>query len=306
MFNRVGLPVKYIMNYKHRGRGYYFREMIRPLIWSLVKRRNKEKDVIRIKRNNMTWILPVYDNTISANIYVHGHFNKTQVEQVVAFAKADQHLAPLFSKDRVLLDIGANYGTASLFFGKCGVFDRIQAIEPDPENYSILIENLKLNPTATEITPHNYAISNFNGHIEFKRSANNSGNHYVSLEPSGRESTPKVACVTLDDFLEENHLNPQDIGLIWIDIQGHEAHALANSKLLNQHPVPIYTEFWPYGLMKQKGLEQFANFTKQRYSRFIELETRSGKPMEMSIEHIDNLIKRVGTRGRSTDILLCP
>jgi len=305
-YSWVGLPVKYILDYKHRGRGYYLREMLRPFIWSSVRRGNKGKNFIRIRRNSMTWTLPAYDRTISASIFVHGHFNKTQVEQVINFAKADRHLAPLLSKDRVLLDIGANCGTASLFFAKHGVFDRIRAIEPDPENYTALKENLRLNPMASEITAHQCAISSFNGRIGFKRSVTNSGAHQVTFGQSDKDSALQVSCVTLDDFLKKNQLNPRDIGLIWIDIQGHEAHALAYSRLLKQHIVPVFTEFWPYGLMKQKGLENYIRFIRQRYSRFVELETRSGKPRETSTVHIDRLVRRIGTCGRSTDILLCP
>jgi len=254
----------------------------------------------------MKWALPVYDSAISASIYVHGHFNKTQVEQVIAFAMADKRLAPLLSKDRTLLDIGANYGTASLFFAKYGFFGNIRAIEPDPKNHTILKENLRLNPMASEITAHQCAISNFNGYIGFKQSLTNSGDCQVISGPSGRPPSLRVPCMTLDCFLRKEHLNTRDIGLIWIDIQGHEAHALANSSLLRRHPVPIFTEFCPCGLIKQDGLEHFVHFIKQSYSRFVELETHSGKPTETSTIHIDRLIRRLGHRGRLTNILLCP
>lgn len=306
LFNRACLPIKYMLNYKHRGRSFYLREMLRPFIWASVRQRNRGKKMIRVRRGRMNWSLPLYDSTISGSIYIHGHFNKEQVEQVTAFAEADRVLSPFFSKDRVLLDIGANYGTASLFFAQKRIFDRIHAIEPDPGNYAVLQENIGQNPTAAKITAHRLAISHVSGTAKFERSGNNSGDHCVRSGEKGKGGEIRVPCMTLDDFLEKEELKAKDIGLIWIDVQGHEAHALARSRALQQYPVPVFTEFWPYGLEKQGGLEDLLRFIRQNYSRFVELETRSGRPAESSVTEIEELARRLGTGGRATDILLCP
>lgn len=311
MFTAAALFIKLLLNYKGRGRGYYFREIIRPIVWFFVKRKHKDEKSITIKRNGITWILPMADDVISSSIFIHRQFNKSQVDKILWYAKSNDRLSGMISGDKTLIDIGANYGTASILFARRNMFNEIHAIEPDPDNYVVLLENIHANDLGAVVKTHNYALSDINGFIDFELSKENKGDHRVlpgtvnksiNLYKENERERIKVPCMKLDDFLYNNKLDIMKIGLIWVDVQGHEGHVFAQSEILKKNPVPIFAELWPYGLMRSGGLNLFVTFIKENYAYFIQLESKSPEPE--STRTIDNLVKKLGTRGRMTEILL--
>ena len=49
------------------------------------------------------------------------------------------------------------------------------------------------------------------------------------------------------------NLAPSEIGLVWIDVQGHEQlYCLAGATTLIEAGVPIVTEYWPYALARAR------------------------------------------------------
>jgi hypothetical protein len=59
-------------------------------------------------------------------------------------------------------------------------------------------------------------------------------------------------------------ISAAEIDLVWMDVQGHEAHVLAGATCLAG--VPVVTEFWPFGLRRAGALARFHELTAGRRS----------------------------------------
>lgn len=66
-----------------------------------------------------------------------------------------------FSKDDLMIDIGANVGLYSIYAAKAGA--RVLAFEPESQNYALLNRNLYLNGLADRVQCLNVAISDKDG-----------------------------------------------------------------------------------------------------------------------------------------------
>ena len=105
-------------------------------------------------------------------------------------------------------------------------------------------------------------------------SEDNHGDHRVRTESrdntqmvydESRRDVVDVSTIPLDELLSRNKIDVEQIGLVWIDTQGHEGYVLSAAKSLEQAKVPIVLEFWPYGLKRSGGfplLRQFLSKTR--------------------------------------------
>lgn len=135
----------------------------------------------------------------------------------------------LLSNRRRFIDIGANVGMYSYFFSR--KMATIEAFEPLKEITSRL---QKLDP----VTVHNVALSDQAGEVEFyiPRVRENLAFELASLEPRITDSEVRtVPVATLDSF------QFQDVDLIKIDVEGHEASVIrgAQETLTKNRPVLI-------------------------------------------------------------------
>ena len=84
----------------------------------------------------------------------------------------------------MVVDIRAGYGETALYFLKRGT-RRVIAVEPCPEVYGKVLENLRLNCVEGEVTPVNATLSSAHGSVSIKC-------------PSGKAT---VGTVTLGDII---------------------------------------------------------------------------------------------------------
>lgn len=168
--------------------------------------------------------------------------------------------------DTVFLDIGAHYGSYSLYAAK-GAGSKVIAIEPVNENFQLLNQNVKVNKLDNLITTHNLAISDENGEAEFNIPwASDSAGFY---EHPNAETirTQKVTIRKGDDLLDK-----AQVDLIKIDTEGHEISVLQGlQKTLARNPqAKLIIELNPECL-KRAGktvedlLQTIASFDKQIY-----------------------------------------
>ena len=254
------------------------------------------------------------DHVVGEAIRRVGHFEECHV------ALALQLLSQLgrLSGKAIFLDIGANIGTHTLFALQNG-FERAVCIEPDHANFKLLRINQILNEVDHRCTNFLVAASDEDGSVEFELSPTNFGDHRIRLSASAPQSeydeanrkTRKVETKRLDDLLRTNFISPDDIGLTWLDTQGHEAHVLMGAPSLLAAGVPIVAEFWPYGLTRSGGYSQFrdvvATSGRQIYDlrRYID----EGDSTILGVSELDALFDTLA-QGRElketthTDLLL--
>jgi FkbM family methyltransferase len=141
-----------------------------------------------------------------------------------------EHLAAHAPRGGVYVDVGANIGNHSVFFGRF-LADHVVAIEPDPDLVRLLERNLRTNDVAHWTTqavavgarPGLGRLSPRNGY------EGNAGAQQVV--PADGGPAPTVAIETIDGVLAE--LGPGtagDVRLLKLDIEGMELEALRGAR----------------------------------------------------------------------------
>ena len=135
-----------------------------------------------------------------------------------------QILKKLIKKGMSVFDIGANIGYYTLIFSRLvGKNGRVFSFEPDPENFRLLVKNIKVNKFKN-ITPVQKAVSNKNGKIILYLCQEHKGNHSIIENFAWKKIM--VESTTLDSFLRTG-IKPD---LIKMDIEGAEYLALLGMK----------------------------------------------------------------------------
>ncbi|MEM3084813.1 MAG: FkbM family methyltransferase [Nitrososphaerales archaeon] len=131
-------------------------------------------------------------------------------------------------RDDNFVNIGANVGKYVLLASKYIDKGRIIAVEPHPETFKVLVENVSLNELNVECI--NVAVSDREGFDKLYISANGSGRN--SLLSQGRtEKYIQVKITTLDSLVKALVLNKID--WLLIDVEG------AEDKVLTAAPIAL-------------------------------------------------------------------
>jgi FkbM family methyltransferase len=146
-------------------------------------------------------------------------------------------LYKLVKKNDLVLDIGTNFGTTLLQFAKIiGKNGFVYGFEPDPQNFSICQNNIKLN-NFSNIKVENLGVGSKEDKLMLiVDSENNRGMNRISIENKGKESyIVKIIC--LDDWIRSNNIN--QINLIKIDVEGFELEVLKGAEKTLKSIKPI-------------------------------------------------------------------
>lgn len=177
---------------------------------------------------------------IGRKIYRKGHFQRENVERLLNVLRQRALLQP----EKVLLELGGNIGTQTVYFALSKAFRHIVTVEPDPRNFNLLRTNIDQNSLAKQITAINVAAGESEGTLDFFMHRDNHGKS-SALRQSERDIEIKVAVKPVTAMLAETGIAPEDIGLIWMDIEGYEPVASRSMQPLLARRVLFYMEFSP-------------------------------------------------------------
>ncbi|MGI8493381.1 MAG: FkbM family methyltransferase, partial [Acidimicrobiales bacterium] len=122
------------------------------------------------------------------------------------------------------------------------------------------------------------------------------------FDEAGR-STVVVESKRLDDALETH---PADIGFIWVDSQGHEAHILDGAPRLLRHSIPWVIEYWPYGLARSGGLERLHDLIEEHFGPVVDVRESLRREKVVAVSKND-LVRAASVMGTDhTDLILLP
>jgi FkbM family methyltransferase len=146
----------------------------------------------------------------------------------------------------VAIDIGAHIGYHTLVAARqVGKSGKVFAFEPDPENYDLLVKNIKLN-SYNNVVAIKKAVSNKTEDTKlFQKS---SSTHSLFCGPVQMSSkSVAVQTVSLDDFFSTCPTSLESrIRLIKMDIEGAEMLALLGmSRLVKNRSLTIVSELIP-------------------------------------------------------------
>lgn len=271
---------------------------LRELLWYQVIRKFPEW-VFPISTRHGRLYINNKDQVISRELFLTGEFEYSKINTVLYLLKN----LSLLKSNGVLLDIGANIGTVCIPLIKENYFLSAFAFEPEPKNYKSLMKGIKNNKLNKRILPFNLALSNRNGELNLAVSEDNFGDHKIQVSTQGSAKTVKIQSTTLDHFLSSHQINPGNISLIWMDVQGHEKHVLEGcSDLLLNYSIPTVIEFWPHGLNNAKVKpEEFVQMIQKYFKFYYDLSDST-----LTKKSVTNLIELYNKYQdqKFTDLLL--
>ncbi|MCW3000030.1 MAG: FkbM family methyltransferase [Solirubrobacterales bacterium] len=220
-------------------------------------------------------------------------------------------------KDRVVLDVGGNIGTSSIYavrrYGAKGAI----AFEPAPANLRLLRLNLLENDVADAVNVIAAALSDVDGEVTLELSPENSGDHRVRTADAGaapgligeeRREVVTVQSRRLDTLVAEGQVDLADVGLIWMDVQGHEGHVLNGAHETMKQGIPVVLEYWAYGLERAGGRELLHKIIAENFSRIVDMGPPWSQepPTVLAAADVAQLAGRYTSHDVFADLLLLP
>jgi FkbM family methyltransferase len=219
------------------------------------------------------------DTVISSQLVQEGYWEFT--ESMV--------LLSLIRPGMTILDVGANLGYYSMLLARSlGSEGELQAFEPEPKNFFLLLANTLLlqqrEPICPRIQLHRKALSDQLGTQTLQLDPSNFGFHQLITETNLQTQTVSVETTTIDHLRESGQLT-RKIDLIKADIQGHELEMLqgAEKTISSDHPL-LALELEPYISGEAKCQELLSWLDDQGYSHFRLFHSEAKHPPKSIIE----------------------
>lgn len=135
------------------------------------------------------------------------------------------------------IDVGANIGYFALMASSwVGPQGRVLAVEPVPETFGLLAENIALNQ-ASNLTPINAACAAHPGRQGMVLDADSGRSH---LAPNGSGATI-VSVTTVDELVAEHRLERVDV--IMTDVEGADFQVIQGAReTIRQHRPAVWLE----------------------------------------------------------------
>lgn len=219
----------------------------------------------------------------------------------------------LFHPDKsCFLDLGANIGSTSIYALKGNYFHSAISIEASGLNYQFLTFNTQINQLTERLQALNYGLANFTGKGELVCNPDNCGDFRIqpakvtdNLFNEDNYGQELAEFITLDELKKRGILSPQKIGFVWIDCQGSEGLIFqGGQEFFQEISVPLYVEFWPYGINRLAGKKSYLSFIETFASRVWRL--LEGKFVEISSDFLDTFYQENLNTGEYIDILVIP
>jgi FkbM family methyltransferase len=145
------------------------------------------------------------------------------IDEIWAFRKYD-YFGYRVNPGDVVVDIGANIGTFSVYAaGLCGA-SRVLSFEPFPDSFRMLTRNVEQNQL-NMVTCVNQAVAGGCGLRSLRLNSMDSGSHSLILDSLGNRV--QVECCTLEDIFQRFSLTKIDY--LKMDCEGAEYEILENA-----------------------------------------------------------------------------
>lgn len=270
--------------------------------------------VAAVDTDGLRFFMSTRDRSLGRIVYMSGGYEPEMIAGVVE--RLNRELGPGYLDGRTVVDVGANIGTSIVpLLAHHGAAHGL-ALEPEPRNFRLLEVNVAANGLTGRIRSRQIAASDHAGSAELELSPTNSGDHRIRADAAAAKvddtygeagrNTISVPIRPLDDVMEHEAIAPTEIGLLWVDTQGHEGQVLAGADRLLSAGVPTCIEYWPYGLRRADGLDLLHRTVAKHFSRAIDLRaTASNSQVELAAADIEQLADSYPAE-RYTDLLLLP
>jgi FkbM family methyltransferase len=165
---------------------------------------------------------------IGTRVNYFGRYESTLLNIAIEFLKKNFPEA----LKKTAIDAGANIGNHSVFFAQ--VFKKVYSFEPVLKTFDILKINIRGRYNVEAI---NKGLSDSHRSERIAVSPANQGSARIATNSD--EFTETISLTTLDSFVEKNKIK---VGLLKIDVEGHELSVLRGAKsfLNDQKPIVMF------------------------------------------------------------------
>jgi FkbM family methyltransferase len=281
----------------------------RCALWSIWKRTRRELTVTTMQ--GVFSFRAGLHEAIGECLYCARHFDSDTLVRVMQLLKTID-VRPV-DGETTMLDVGANVGVIGIGFINGGLAQRAVAIEVEPSNFAFLRRNVAQNRMEDRIFCVNCAANDRKGRIVLEISPVNSGDHRVravsapsnlpEIYGESRRKTIALPCDTLDNImLGTPEPFRRSISVLWIDVQGQEYHVFCGAHGILSSGVPVFTEFWPYGMRRARvRQEDYLCLAQQYWSDYWVF--RRGKYVRFPIAALESLFQEIGYEGEYDNVI---
>lgn len=271
------------------------------------KHLGKVAPIVGVREERFTYVVSTADYSTGFKLFDRSAHLRERMEILYEWGKAN--LECFQDPSKILVNVGANIGCAVIPSVSKGYFSSAIAFEPEPLNYKLLGANIHLNGAEKRIQTYQIALSNENKRKLLYTSEHNLGAHAVmdvglegkDLRGRDRENNltfgnVQVTCRTFDSFAQEHGIQIKDIGLVIVDIEGHEGHFFEGAQTLLEQKIPVLIEFCPSFLKRSGGLEKFLDHATRHYSRVL-FNPLKRSPANFEVWETNDLRKLADSEG---------
>jgi len=186
-------------------------------------------------------------------------------------------------RGKLFLDVGANIGTQTVYALVGDNFARAVCFEPAPKNLLALKTNITVNGLEHRATIVPKAVGAAPGNMILMLDSDNSGGHSFRLGTStGRKIDLPVDVITIDAALAECEIQPDEIGLVWMDVEGYEPEALAGAEHVLAARVPICVEVNAHVYGEAGTSALLDRLAGAGYTQAVSIGKAAGRTFELS------------------------
>jgi FkbM family methyltransferase len=204
------------------------------------------------------------------------------------------------------VDVGANVGSYTVLAGGA-IGARCVSIEPVPETFGHLLDNIRLNGMSEHVSALNIGVGEANGIMRFT-SGLDTVNHVATDAERAAGNTTQVPVGRLDDVLAD--FAPT---LIKIDVEGYETHVIAGAHETLRHPSLLGVIMELNGSGERYGFDEaklhttmlaygFCTFTYAPFEReLVRLDGKNaGSGNTLYIRNVDEVLARLASAPKFT------
>jgi FkbM family methyltransferase len=260
---------------------------------------------VGVETSTGVYVVHTHDKSIGPSLFVTRE--RTEMHVLRRALDALEH-AGAERPAGTLVDAGANIGTTTVSALLALGFQSAVAVEPAPDNLRLLRANVALNGLDQRVTTIAAALADEEGEAALYLAPANFGGHRIMPVDdawSRKRRHVSVRVSTLDALAAGGEIDPGRVGLLWMDIEGHEARALLAASALLERGVPVVMELNPGKLAGGGRVEELVPALEAHYTHI--LDVRGKWPDDRPTFRPVSDLAALATPGavKLTDLLIC-
>lgn len=285
-----------IVNYRGARRSY-----ARHALFALL---GHGSDVLLAPFGDARLLVSADDQEIGRVVFATGGYERLYM----AGAVSELERLNVAVDNTTFVDVGANIGTSTVDALVAFGFGHAVCFEPDQRSYRLLLANVAINDLQDRVRAFPVALSATDGSSLLEMSQSNQADNRLLTGEEARTSSGHVvdvSCRRFDTLVADGVLTLEEIGLIWVDAQGHEPFVLRGATRALEAGVPLVIEYTPAALRASGTLGELEAMVQAHYTTVIDLHLLAAGLRSDAVLDAADMARLRDTGGREhTDLLI--